>query len=327
MSWKAEAWAKEQQVPALEKWVLVALADRHNIDTGQCFPSIDRIAYDCGMSASCVKEKLRALEQRGLVTRIARRNGPVSMSNSYQLHFDVLIAGEPFRGRAPEDAGWTKREEGGGVATRPTRVQSISAPGAERPTGGATQPRVGRHAPPNLLLNLEINTIPPYAPQGGPQVAADAVALPKPETLVELRKVLAAPDAPAVAEEPRACEGLLVRDAVEAKAEALWRKLQPGLAARVKPGVYATWLKPLRGVELDGAVLVVGLPSESFAHVPGRYASDVAVALASADLRGVERVEFRVALREMPAPPAAPFVDRYRERDARGRVRRPRNAA
>lgn len=73
MSWRAVAWAIEQETgSATRKWVLVALADRHNGDTGRCDPRIRRLAADTELSERSVQRALAELEERGFIERHER---------------------------------------------------------------------------------------------------------------------------------------------------------------------------------------------------------------------------------------------------------------
>ena len=70
MSHKATHWAwSVKDISASEKLILLALADRHNADTGDCFPSLDRIAEDTCSSRNTVRRATQALEDKGLIKR------------------------------------------------------------------------------------------------------------------------------------------------------------------------------------------------------------------------------------------------------------------
>ena len=87
MSGKAAVWAWQQTgIPPLEKLVLLALAERHNKDTGKCYPSMTLMAEDTGMSRRSVMRAIRGLEERGLIT-CDRTYGK---STFYHLHIGKL---------------------------------------------------------------------------------------------------------------------------------------------------------------------------------------------------------------------------------------------
>jgi DNA-binding transcriptional MocR family regulator len=73
LSFKALAWAFDQDVRNPEKSVLIALAYRDNHDEPHgCWPSIPRIAKDCGISQRTVQRSLYSLESLGLIHRRGR---------------------------------------------------------------------------------------------------------------------------------------------------------------------------------------------------------------------------------------------------------------
>jgi hypothetical protein len=70
MSLSATAWAmKVEGLSPTAKFVLVVLADAHNGHSGDCFPSIARIAETTGYGESTVKYAIRDLEAGGLLRR------------------------------------------------------------------------------------------------------------------------------------------------------------------------------------------------------------------------------------------------------------------
>ena len=56
----------------LAKLLLIALADRADKDTGQCWPSIARLCEDTEMSRASVTRRLIKLEEKGLIKRTQR---------------------------------------------------------------------------------------------------------------------------------------------------------------------------------------------------------------------------------------------------------------
>lgn len=110
MSIAASHWAIRQDLPALQKLVLIALADRHNSDTDRCDPSISLVCEDCGMSRNAVRDAIRGLREKGYVEAIERFDGPAQMSNFYTLHleFDNPTPGRkktPYPGRKVTPSG------------------------------------------------------------------------------------------------------------------------------------------------------------------------------------------------------------------------------
>jgi hypothetical protein len=73
LSFKALYWAFEQEIHNPEKSVLIALAYRDNHDEPHgCWPSIPRIAKDCGLSERSVQYCIERLVNLGLVNRKLR---------------------------------------------------------------------------------------------------------------------------------------------------------------------------------------------------------------------------------------------------------------
>ena len=73
MSLSASAWAWEQPVkPASAKLVLLCLADCHNAETGNCYPSHEHIARQTGLKEKTVPGALKELAELGLIQIIHR---------------------------------------------------------------------------------------------------------------------------------------------------------------------------------------------------------------------------------------------------------------
>jgi len=72
----------------LAKFLLLLLADRHNSDTGECFPSLARLTEDSAMSRRTVIRKLDWLEEQNLITAHTRlRPDRGQASSAYTLMF------------------------------------------------------------------------------------------------------------------------------------------------------------------------------------------------------------------------------------------------
>lgn len=121
MAFDDMAWAWSQRIAPMQKLVLMALADRRNKDTGQCNPSVARIAGDAAVSVRTARQCLRELEAMGLVTAEVREHE----TSSYTLH----------RGRHVEPPPPADRAASPGTKCRPPRqdVPTPPAPPAAKP--------------------------------------------------------------------------------------------------------------------------------------------------------------------------------------------------
>ena len=86
MSWSALAWAVRQKLPSTQKLVLLMLAERHNGDSGQCNPSHDLLAEDCGLSRRSVVDQISKLEEAGYLRVMHRASGNAKLPNQYVLN-------------------------------------------------------------------------------------------------------------------------------------------------------------------------------------------------------------------------------------------------
>ena len=86
MSLEAMTWAIEMNgLTPTENHVLLLLANRHNKDSGLCYPSIPRICTESGLGRSTVIRAIKRLEGRGLLT-IEKTFGK---SNYYRLQTSI----------------------------------------------------------------------------------------------------------------------------------------------------------------------------------------------------------------------------------------------
>ena len=77
---------KQQGIRPATKVVLYWIADHHNSETGDCFPSINRLAILCEMSRRSVETQITALEDLGLLKRKSQyRDTGGKTANSYLL--------------------------------------------------------------------------------------------------------------------------------------------------------------------------------------------------------------------------------------------------
>jgi hypothetical protein len=90
MSFQALTWATEQNLPAMQKIVLLMMANRTSHETGLCYPSLDLLAKECGMTKRSMIEQIAKLEVGGFIAviRSAAENG-VKQVNRYRLNLAV----------------------------------------------------------------------------------------------------------------------------------------------------------------------------------------------------------------------------------------------
>ena len=86
MSFPALSWAVRQKLPSTQKLVLLMLAERHNKDSGQCNPSLELLADDCGLSRRSVIDQIAKLQTAGYLTVRHRANEGLRLPSQYVLH-------------------------------------------------------------------------------------------------------------------------------------------------------------------------------------------------------------------------------------------------
>lgn len=88
MSFQAMTWAVGQKLPAKEKLVLLMLANYCNSHTGQCNPSHNRLAEECGMSKNTLLTAIKSLENKQHLKVVRKKIGDVNLPNQYELNLD-----------------------------------------------------------------------------------------------------------------------------------------------------------------------------------------------------------------------------------------------
>ena len=101
MSFQAMAWAIKQPLPTYEKFVLLALANYTNQDN-QCWPSIETLANDTGLSRTSVKTALKKLEATCVLTVEKRVKKRVYSTNIYTISM-IEVGRNTTGGRSPHD--------------------------------------------------------------------------------------------------------------------------------------------------------------------------------------------------------------------------------
>ena len=91
MSFHALAWAVRQRLPSTQKLVLLMLAERHNGDSGQCNPSLELLADDCGLSRRSVIDQIAKLQEAGYLTVLHRAKDNARLPSQYVLRLSFGI--------------------------------------------------------------------------------------------------------------------------------------------------------------------------------------------------------------------------------------------
>lgn len=122
--------------------VALALADRVNGDTGECWPSISDIAHRSGLKERQVQAHLRTLEREGVIENLGqrRKSDGTPGSNVWQWH--MWITSNPL---------WTT----GGVGVQSTAPGGVHSTAPRFPIG------VQSTAPKPLLLTTMNESLPP----------------------------------------------------------------------------------------------------------------------------------------------------------------------
>ena len=88
MSIDAYKWAKQQNdLPALEKWLLVTIADFYNEEQKRAWPGREALARQTCMSVRSISRHIAGLEKAGLiiVERWYNNDNGKNLSNRYYL--------------------------------------------------------------------------------------------------------------------------------------------------------------------------------------------------------------------------------------------------
>ena len=111
MSFQAMAWAVALKLPTRDKFVLVMMANYAD-EVGKCWPSLNRLSDDTGMSRSTVQLAIKALADAGLLRIEQRTQDGVSLPNHYFLNLGAVYR-EPVHGA--DDETTVYRQPVGGV--------------------------------------------------------------------------------------------------------------------------------------------------------------------------------------------------------------------
>ena len=93
------AWLHIKKIPMSlpSRLVLLALADRHNQETGRCDPSLSKIGCDTQLSERAIRSALRELEAIKVISTVERKlrtgRGKLNLTNRYRISGGAQYAG------------------------------------------------------------------------------------------------------------------------------------------------------------------------------------------------------------------------------------------
>ena len=89
MSFIAMSLAISRNLPTKEKFILLMMANYAD-ENLHCYPSMNRLCADTGMSRDSVIRAIKGLEERGLVSVHREKRNGVNLCNSYDLNLRSL---------------------------------------------------------------------------------------------------------------------------------------------------------------------------------------------------------------------------------------------
>ena len=137
MSWKATAWAKETRGHKGhgQKLMLMVLADYHNPELDQAWPSQAALSRDCEMPERTVRYELNKLEAAGFITVL--RKGNQYQPTIYMLNFNVY---SPICEPAVSEQATTAAASEPAVSDKVNRQDGVSEPATPRMTNRQEPP-------------------------------------------------------------------------------------------------------------------------------------------------------------------------------------------
>ena len=125
----AEVWGLDLRTTP--KLVLLALSDHADDDGKSAYPSVDRLAWKCGLNRRTVQRTLRELEAAELIVPVAHAAGGRGKATEFHIHTIKGVRMSPFiaPGKQPER-----------VTSDPERVTSTTLKGDTQ-----TTPTISNH--------------------------------------------------------------------------------------------------------------------------------------------------------------------------------------
>ena len=163
MSIEALAWAFNLELPSAgAKLTLLALANFAD-ENGEAYPSQTAISVKTCLSERAIRGHLSALEELGIITRVARKRANGSYTTD---RFRIFIGGEFTNGKfcqrqnLPEDTKAPKpQRQNLPVVEKPAKTQRQNLPAAESANGKKRPQPAAESAAPESSLNTTIKKL------------------------------------------------------------------------------------------------------------------------------------------------------------------------
>jgi biotin operon repressor len=133
MSYQAMAWATSIRLPITEKMVLLMLANRASHDDGSCYPSLKRVADECGLHRTTVIRAIQRLEEKGfLKVYRSKKSNEENNLNKYFLSLWGSVteslggSSAELLGSSAELLGSSAELLGGSSTERPKPINSLT---------------------------------------------------------------------------------------------------------------------------------------------------------------------------------------------------------
>ena len=195
MSFPALSWAVRQKLPSTQKLVLLMLAERHNKDSGQCNPSLELLADDCGLSRRSVIDQIAKLQDAGYLTVRHRAKDSVKLPSQYVLHLGFGVpekvqteANDPYLlpQKVVNDVHQGSERAAPGWCNSCTRVVNVLHQGSER---AAHKPGIEPGIEPVIEPVGVSADAPTAAPPAKPEKKKEAVKAAKPSAISKPEEV------------------------------------------------------------------------------------------------------------------------------------------
>jgi Helix-turn-helix domain len=117
----------ELEITAMEKLVLLAMADHARDDGTGCYPSVSTLARKTSLTRRGVQKLIRGLEKQLLLSASVRRKGRLNLTTEYQLTLDNTAQSSLWQeGRKPRGPKSGEHNSPGNTVSKPANGSTQS---------------------------------------------------------------------------------------------------------------------------------------------------------------------------------------------------------